>query len=342
MRLLRRIALAAVLLLPTVALAQTIDTPKLKGSTVLEGASENAPKLNGWAVLRNDVFIDTPKLNGWAILTGVNFGAPGGGGGGAAGLFGDGEDGNNGSFFEVGYGGAGDATIGGARQNTPGAAGNAGTEYGSSGIGSGSGGAGGNYNGIGTGQAGGVGGTYGGGGGGGGAGSSAGGAGALGGEGVIWISYGGNNIILTKDTGSTWTVPLDWSNTNSIVILGPGGCGSAGAILFGGTGGAGGDAIGGDNINLFTPGQIVPVDITSAADACAGVPSHTQLNGVQAGGGVNGDGTGGGETIPIPPSGGDNLFDTDPGDGGNGGNLLPPPTGTGGHILYRAPLTRWW
>src|ERR1044071_6333800 len=118
----------------------------------------------------------------------------GGGGGGAAGLNGDGEDGQDSQLDGTGgYGGSADGgTV--PRQTTPGADGNAGTEFDGA-IGDGSGAGGGSYDVIG--QDGGNGGLYGGGGGGGGGGSSQSGLGGQGADGVVYIEYVGD-LGLTK------------------------------------------------------------------------------------------------------------------------------------------------
>ncbi len=256
----------------------------------------------------------------------LNIAAAGGGGGGASGLFGVGEAGQDGQPDGTGgYGGAGDDNHT-PRQTTSGTTGNAGTEFDGSLYGSGSGGSGGDWGRSGHGADGGTGGTYGGGGGGGGAGLAGGGQGALGGEGVIYLEYdpgtGPVIIILDKDSVSPFTIPLDWSITNNtILIVGAGGCGSDGSLYIGGNGGGGGSVVGAIDTNYFTPGQVVDFNVASAADVCAGLADSTDFGEyISAGSGVNGDGTGGGISVPFPGvTSADFTIHYEGGDGGPGG-----------------------
>ena len=243
----------------------------------------------------------------------------GGGGGGAAGLNGDGEDGQDSQLDGTGgYGGSADGgTV--PRQTTPGADGNAGTEFDGA-IGDGSGAGGGSYDVIG--QDGGNGGLYGGGGGGGGGGSSQSGLGGQGADGVVYIEYVGD-LGLTKiiyyagDTGP-FVVPADWSGTNRIILVGPGGCGTAGTAFGGGNGGFGGDTIGVENTLLFNPGDVISFTIPTTP--CSQEP--TKFGDYQAAGGSNGDiindpGSGGGEASVGFPGG----WVASGGRGGPGGRL---------------------
>lgn len=260
--------------------------------------------------------------------------AAGGGGGGGAGLYGIGDSGENGHPDGVGgAGGAGDA-FQTAEQPTPGATGTTGTEFNGI-VGSGSGGAGGNWNGSGVGQAGGVGGLYGGGGGGGGGGTGGGGAGGLGGEGIIYIEYLGSSgttyIVLDKDSPTTFTFPADWSFTNKILIVAPGGCGSRGSIIKGGAGGSGGSAIGVINARLYSAGESITIFMPTAEQVCAGLASQATFGQYGAGVGKNGDGTGGGPSNAFPGSApvGQVAISYGPGLGGLGGSttvseVIPP------------------
>jgi hypothetical protein len=262
--------------------------------------------------------------------------AAGGGGGGAAGLFGDGEDGQPGQLNgDGGFGGFGDANQT-ARQLTPGADGNDGIEWDSISIGSGSGGAGGSYNDSGIGQDGGSGGFLGGGGGGGGGGVMGGGQGGLGGNGVIYIQYISSvtatlvQQTLTETDITPYVVPADWSNTNLIILIGAGGCGEDGSIFIGGRGGFGGDCIGVENYNGFSPGEEVPFEITTALIACESpdpVPGTGFGSGVAAAG-ANGGGGGGGGSAGF--AGGFNFVG---GPGGPGGILH------GLHFIQTATIT---
>jgi hypothetical protein len=272
------------------------------------------------------------------VTGGVTTVAGGAGGGGAAGLYGPGEYGQTGQYDGTGgYGGAGDDYYT-ARQTTPSSTGNTGTEF-SGATGSGSGGSGGSWGGSGHGGNGGVGGLYGGGGGGGGGGLAGGGLGALGGEGAIFLEYnpgtGPVYITLTKDSGSSYTIPANWSmSSNTVLIIGAGGCGKNGGLTTGGGGGGGGSVIGAVNTDLFTPGQVIPIDIPSAAQVCAGVKGNTVFGGYSAPPGVNGDGTTGG-TPPVPidpshggiPSGSGTGGGGGPGTGGPGGGAAQLITG---------------
>lgn len=272
-----------------------------------------------------------------ALLTitgGVTGVAAGAGGGGAAGLYGVGEYGQGGQYDGIGgYGGSGDL-FHTPRQTTPGTTGFLGTEWDGT-YGSGSGGSGGNWGDSGHGGNGGVGGLYGGGGGGGGGGHAGGGLGALGGEGVIYLEYdpgtGPIVIVLTKDSPSPFTFPLDWSTTNNtVLIVGAGGCGKNGGLTTGGGGGGGGSVVGAVNTGLFTPGQVLAIDIPSAAEVCAGIGGNTFLGIYSAPPGVNGDGsTGGTPIVPIDP--GDGGIGSGGGTGGGGGGG-PSTGGPGGGV----------
>lgn len=276
--------------------------------------------------------------------------ASGGGGGGGAGLFGPGEDGGGAGPSGVGgYGGAGDLfTV--PRQTTPGLWGNNGTEYLCSGLGSGSGGAGGSWNDVGIGQAGGPGGWRGGGGGGGGGGRLDGGLGGLGGEGVICITYfngvGTSTVVLTKDSGSTWTVPADWTNTNTVLLVGAGGCGGRGSNVRGGNGGEGGASVGGTDVNAWVPDQVLALSVATAAFVCAaGGPANvlvTALGDFAAAAGKNGDGSGGGISVPISgPLAGDSFFygSSLGGLGGQYASFIDLPAG---YLIYRVPFTHFY
>lgn len=268
-----------------------------------------------------------------SVTGGVPGIAGGAGGGGAAGLFGPGEFGQSGVYDGTGgYGGAGDNHLT-PRQLTPESIGNLGTEWDGT-SGSGSGGSGGNWGGSGFGGNGGVGGLYGGGGGGGGAGLSGGGQGALGGEGVIFLQYdpgtGPVVIVLTSASPTPFTFPLDWSTTsNTVLIVGAGGCGSDGNLTVGGDGGGGGSVVGAINTDLFSPGQVLAIDIPTAAEVCAGTAGNTVLGTYSAPPGVNGDGTGGGTPpVYIPPE--DGGFGS--GGTGTGGGGGPGGGGPGGGV----------
>lgn len=253
--------------------------------------------------------------------------AAGGGGGGAAGRYGLGEDGQGGREDGVGgYGGAADNNLT-PRQTTSGSTGNTGTEWDGT-YGSGSGGSGGDWGDVLHGSNGGVGGQYGGGGGGGGAGLLGGGLGALGGEGAIFIQYdpgtGPVTIILTHDTpGSSFVFPEDWNTESNIVLLvGAGGCGHDGTLTVGGDGGGGGGAVGIINATIYSPGEVIDFHIPTAAEVCAGTDiPETVLGDHQAAPGINGDGSGGGTSIPYDPIDGETVINNVPGNGGPGGDL---------------------
>lgn len=252
------------------------------------------------AELNSDTFniFKFVNLVGLEVRTSPNedstFTPAGGGGGGAAGLFGDGEDGGPALNFGIGgYGGFADNNNV-PRQNTSGAMGNSGTEFNGL-IGSGSGAGGGDYNLFGVGQNGGDGGNYGGGGGGGGCGRDGGGLGGVGAFGVCYISYTSSvtsnlvEIILDKDSTSPFVFPSDWSFFNTIILVGPGGCGED-AGLNGGDGGFGGDTVGVQNTALFEAGDFVDFHVSSVP--CGEEP--TTFHEAAAAGGANGGGTGGG------------------------------------------------
>jgi hypothetical protein len=268
------------------------------------------------------------SLQGQLVVTGgVVTKAAGAGGGGAAGFFGPGEFGQAGVYDGTGgYGGAGD-DYHTERQLTPGSTGNAGNEWDGT-YGSGSGGSGGSWGGTGRGGNGGRGGLYGGGGGGGGSGLSGGGLGALGGEGVIYLQYdpgtGPIVILLTKDSPTTFTIPANWNTTNNtVLIVGAGGCGSNGGLTTGGGGGGGGSVVGAINTSLYTPGQVIPITVPSAAQVCSGIGGNTVFGGHSAPPGSNGNGTGGGTPpVPIPPEYG--------GIGGGSGGSIGGGTGGSG------------
>lgn len=253
--------------------------------------------------------------------------AAGGGGGGAAGIFGIGEPGQTGNPDGTGgYGGAGDL-FHTPEQLVSESTGNTGTEWDGT-HGSGSGGSGGDWGGSGTGGNGGTGGLYGGGGGGGGAGILGGGLGALGGDGAIFIAYNPGSgwiyEILTHDSVSPYTFPADWSTTNQILLLGPGGCGGNGGLTRGGDGGGGGTAVGVTNTLLFNPLEELEFYVPTPEEICEG-GGQTEFGDGSASGGLNGDN---GDGTPHDPGGGfDNGFDGgyiyDPGDGGDGGVFIP-------------------
>jgi hypothetical protein len=265
---------------------------------------------------------DTLHAQDW-----IGAAAAGGGGGGSGGLFGVGEDGERGRFDGIGgYGGAADNSLT-PRQLISESTGNTGIEYDGT-YGSGSGGSGGDWGILGVGGDGGTGGLYGGGGGGGGAGLAGGGQGALGGEGFIYLQYdpgtGPVVIILDKDSVSPFTFPSDWSTTNNIVLLiGAGGCGADGSQFVGGDGGGGGSTIGAINTALFNPNDVFDFVVPTAANVCAGIPGNTVFGDIEAAPGINGDGSGGGVSVPFPGTsgGGTVIIDFTPGDGGPGGDL---------------------
>jgi hypothetical protein len=172
----------------------------------------------------------------------------------------------------------------------------------------------------------------------------------LGGEGVIYLQYdpgtGPIVIVLTKDSPSPFTFPLDWSTTNNtVLIVGAGGCGKNGGLTTGGGGGGGGSVVGAINTGLFTPGQVLAIDIPSAAEVCAGTGGNTFLGIYSAPPGINGDGsTGGTPIVPIDPDDGGIGFGDggiggggggDPSDGGPGGVVA---TLVGGRIMAMSQL----
>lgn len=185
----------------------------------------------------------------------------GGGGGGAGGPNGHGFAGANASSDGIGAaGGAGDGGVV-PGQTTPGATGNSGTEFDGS-IGVGSGGAGASaYD-----NTGGNGGLYGGGGAGG-----TGVGGGVGGDAVVvlrWFAGIWQEIVLhvSDNASSPLILPADWSNTNFVYILSSGGCGSAGTHLSGGNGGGGGSLLWGQNVPVFSPGQVITYHISPGCE----------------------------------------------------------------------------
>jgi hypothetical protein len=73
-------------------------------------------------------------------------------------------------------------------------------------------------------------------------------------------------VVLTTDSGSTWTVPADWNNAdNSIACIGGGGGGEMGTINGGG-GGAGGGYSSISNLAL-TRGATVTLQVGTAGAA---------------------------------------------------------------------------
>lgn len=332
---------------------------KLVSGGVIENISVWSSKLTAAVVITNDNELRASRLTAFAVTTeeinasltetaaatdGLVVFPAGGGGGGAAGIYGNGEDGGNADFDgNGGYGGAADFFMT-ARQLTPGAVGNAGTEWNGS-IGSGSGGAGGSYNPAGVGQSGGVGGGYGGGGGGGGGGSAGPGLGALGSGGIIWIQYRSTvSGLLVEDTLTTgsgsWTVPVDWnSSDNKLALTGAGGCGADASALAGGNGGYGGHTVGGINITGLTPGAGIAYHVNTAAEACSVTAVQSTFGSWAAGAGGNGGGGGGGGSAAGAAA---VSFVYSPGQGGPGGDLLGLEiTPNSGGLHPWSPLTTW-
>lgn len=137
------------------------------------------------------------------------------------------------------------------------------------------------------GAVGGDGGIYGGGGGGG-----TGGGGGRGGDGLIFIQYRStsDNLIhqivfkVIDNKLTPWVVPLDWSESNFIVLVGAGGCGGVGGPTDGANGGGGGSCTGAWDTNAFFPGNVVPFFV---GPGCSGLP--TILGRFKADAGQNGD-----------------------------------------------------
>lgn len=131
-----------------------------------------------------------------------------------------------------------------------------------SGYGSGGGGGGGGATTTATtGVNGGGGGTYGGGGGGAGSGSTTVGSGGTGGQGIIVITYTPvtpqKTVVLNSTTGGlqTWTVPADFSSTNTVICIGAGGDGATSGTGSTGKAGGGGGAFA-SSTNLTLSGSI--------------------------------------------------------------------------------------
>jgi hypothetical protein len=170
-----------------------------------------------------------------------------------------------------------------------------------------------------------------------------GGAGGIGGDGVIWISYTSTStgltkfIILTKSSTSPFIFPSDWSNTNQIVLIGQGGCGSAGTYLTGGNGGGGGDALIATNVNIYNPGDSYAFFIPTTPCSREGTKLYNSGGYIVAASGKNGDGTFSNDTTGIV-----GTFGT----GGGGSGTITIMTGgnggPGGHyttIVYN-PATK--
>ena len=89
-------------------------------------------------------------------------------------------------------------------------------------------------------------------------------------------------ILVTS--GTTWTVPSDWSSTNTITCIAPGANGAAGVgnvccLIQGGQGGGGGAAAQISNLATLTPNGTVTIQIGAANSG-----SPTYFNGANLGG----------------------------------------------------------
>ena len=79
-------------------------------------------------------------------------------------------------------------------------------------------------------------------------------------------------VTLTNPAQTTWTVPSNWSSTNTVTCTASGGSGADGFtfnIPFGGTAieggpGGGGGAVAEITNQALTPGQVIPIQIGSA------------------------------------------------------------------------------
>jgi hypothetical protein len=152
-------------------------------------------------------------------------------------------------------------------------------------------------------------------------------------------------IFLTTTGAGTWTVPSDWSNTNTVETIGGGGGGRVAAA--GGGGGGGGAYSSRSNITTFTPGSTV-VNFSVGAGGAAGVTGGDTWFGattlaaslVGAKGGVGATAAtgaaGGLNTSGFPTSGGVRNSGGAGGTGsagvltGGGGGGAGGPGGTGG------------
>lgn len=139
-------------------------------------------------------------------------------------------------------------------------------------------------------------------------------------------------------SGSTFSIPADWSSTNSIICIGPGGKGASGTSQGGGQGGGFGQK---NNLTGLTPGSTVNIQIGAAGSANAtffednsnavvaqgdygapgsgptgGARTQTNIGDVTYSGGNGGSGTGSGST----GSGGGGGAGGSHGNGGTGAN----------------------
>lgn len=165
-----------------------------------------------------------------------------------------------------------------------------------------------------------------------------------------------NTIVLNAGT-TTWTVPADWTDSNSFYFFGCGGNGADNP--GGGTGGGGGGSGGYTSVAIagLTPGASIATQIpvggsglptkfngtsyanaggntTTSSPGAAAIAISPGFRGSDGGSGNNG-GAGGGGAPGINGTGGlgqDGDFDGTPGDGGQGGGVALVNGGLGGTV----------
>ena len=112
-------------------------------------------------------------------------------------------------------------------------------------------------------------------------------------------------VYLTTANASPFTIPADWSNTNTIEVIGSGGGGGTSTSTFTGSGGGGGGYSKVTNYGYLTAGQTVTFHVSAGGAAsttggdtyfcsvtgtCASIAGTAVV--VGAHGGVNGNATG--------------------------------------------------